>query len=72
MYTLIDTLEMAKNRAVEPDHLQDSPLSHILPTILSEVAPPQTDGSNDVNVMGVQAVMDFDFNREQITKFILI
>ena len=61
VYTLLDTLEMAKNRAVEPDHLDQSPLSHILPSILSEVVPPQMRGDDDTNPLGVQVVMDFAF-----------
>lgn len=64
VYTLLDTLEMAKNRAVEPDHLDKSPLSHILPAVLSEVAPPQSGDLGDQNVLGVQVVMDFAFNEE--------
>ena len=64
--TLIDTLEMSKNRAVEPDHLDKSPLSHLLPAVLSEVAPPQAGDLNDTNVLGVQVVMDFAFNQEPI------
>jgi len=61
VYTLLDTLDMAKNRAVEPDHLDQSPLSHILPSILSEVVPPQVRGDDDTNPLGVQVVMDFAF-----------
>jgi hypothetical protein len=61
LVTLIDTLEMAKNRAVEPDHLEQSPLSHILPAILSEVVPPQAASDGDANPLGVQVVMDFAF-----------
>ncbi|MBX3252644.1 MAG: hypothetical protein KF862_00780 [Chitinophagaceae bacterium] len=62
--TLLDTLEMAKNRAVEPDHVDQSALSHILPGILSEVAPPQMGNIPDANPLGVQVVMDFAFNRQ--------
>lgn len=61
VFTLLDTLEMAKNRAVEPDHLDQSPLSHILPGILSEVVPPQITEDDDANPLGVQVVMDFAF-----------
>jgi hypothetical protein len=61
VFTLVDTLEMAKNRAVEPDHLDQSPLSHILPSILSEVVPPQVREDGDANPLGVQVVMDFEF-----------
>lgn len=62
--TLLDTLEMAKNRAVEPDHLDQSVLSHILPGILAEVAPPQMSNINDSNPLGVQVTMDFSFNNK--------
>lgn len=58
VHTIIDTIEMAKNRAVEPDHLEKSFLSHVLPGVISEVAPPQSN-NNDQNPLGVQAVMDF-------------
>jgi hypothetical protein len=63
VFTLMDTLEMAKNRAVEPDHLDQSALSHILPGIMAEVAPPQSAGMGDTNPLGVQVVMDFAFNQ---------
>lgn len=62
VYTLLDTLEIAKNRAVEPDHIDKSALSHILPGVLSEVAPPQV-GDVDANPLGVQVAMDFAFNK---------
>jgi len=68
VYTLIDTLEMAKNRAVEPDHIDKSELSHILPGVLSEVAPPQTADIGDANPLGVQVVMDFSFNQQPIVQ----
>ena len=68
VFTLIDTLEMAKNRAVEPDHIDKSELSHILPGVLSEVAPPQTADIGDDNPLGVQVVMDFSFNQQPIVQ----
>ena len=64
VHTLLDTLEMAKNRAVEPDHIDQSALSHILPGVLSEVAPPQMSDIDDANPLGVQVVMDFAFNKQ--------
>ncbi|MGN6435171.1 MAG: hypothetical protein ACTHMM_01510 [Agriterribacter sp.] len=64
VFTLLDTLEMAKNRAVEPDHIDQSALSHILPGVLSEVAPPQMGDIDDANPLGVQVVMDFSFNKQ--------
>ena len=68
VFTLIDTLEMAKYRAVEPDHIDKSELSHILPGVLSEVAPPQIADVGDANPLGVQVVMDFSFNQQPIVQ----
>ena len=64
VYTLEDTLELAKNRAVEPEHLEDSLLGQILPGILTEIVPPQLrpDDDNDNpqdNPLGLQVVTDF-------------
>jgi hypothetical protein len=61
VYTLLDTLELAKNRAVEPDHLDKSRFSHIFPAIMAEVVPPKVEEDGDVNPLGVQVVMDFAF-----------
>lgn len=61
VFTLLDTLELAKNRAVEPDHLDKSRFSHIFPSIMSEVVPPRVEEDGDVNPLGVQVVMDFAF-----------
>ena len=58
VYTIIDTVELAKNRAVEPDHFDHSFLSQIVPGIFSEVVPPQF-RHEDTNPLGVQVVMDF-------------
>lgn len=64
--TLKDTLEMAKNRAVEPEHLEDTVFGQILPALLTEVVPPQllpgdADNSADAqnNPLGLQVVTDF-------------
>jgi len=64
--TLNDTLEMAKNRAVEPEHLEDTVFGQILPALLTEVVPPQLlpgDGDNSGNAqnnpLGLQVVTDF-------------
>ncbi|MFT3701514.1 MAG: hypothetical protein QM802_04050 [Agriterribacter sp.] len=64
--TLNDTLEMAKNRAVEPEHLEDTVFGQILPALLTEVVPPQllpdgSDNSADAqdNPLGLQVVTDF-------------
>lgn len=58
VYTIIDTVELAKNRAVEPDHFDNTYLSQILPGVFSEVVPPQF-RNEDTNPLGVQVVMDF-------------
>jgi hypothetical protein len=64
--TLPDTLEMAKNRAVEPEQLEDTVFGQILPALLTEVVPPQllpgeADNSGDAqnNPLGLQVVTDF-------------
>jgi hypothetical protein len=64
--TLNDTLELAKNRAVEPEHLEDTVFGQILPGLLTEVVPPQLlpsggDNSGDAqnNPLGLQVVTDF-------------
>jgi hypothetical protein len=66
VYTLNDTLELAKNRAVEPDHLEDTVFGQILPAIMTEIVPPQllpedSDDSADAqdNPLGLQVVTDF-------------
>ncbi|MDN3657348.1 hypothetical protein QWZ08_16980 [Ferruginibacter paludis] len=57
VYTIIDTMDLAKNRAVEPDHFDKSFLGQVLPGIFSEVVPPQF-RNEDTNPLGVQVVMD--------------
>ena len=66
VYTLNDTLELAKNRAVEPEHLEDTVFGQILPAIMTEIVPPQllpadSDDSSDAqdNPLGLQVVTDF-------------
>lgn len=58
VYTITDTMEMAKIRAVEPDHLEQTWLNQILPSVNAEVVPPQM-RNEDSNPLGVQAVLDF-------------
>ena len=58
VYTVIDTIALAKIRAVEPDHLETSVLNHVIPAVVSEIAPP-TANPLDNNPLGVQVVMDF-------------
>ncbi|RAJ81879.1 hypothetical protein CLV59_104104 [Chitinophaga dinghuensis] len=62
---VIDTVELAKNRAVEPDDLETSMLSHVLPTIISEVVPPREKAGN--KAFGGKPTMDFSEN-QPVTK----
>ena len=71
VYTLMDTFEMARNRTVEPDHLENSIFGQILPSIISEVVPPQLldseegeegEEEGEQNVLGAQVVLDFADN----------
>jgi len=59
--TLTETLDLAKNRAVEPDQLQESPLQHLLPMLSAEIVPGELrDGENNsINPLGTQVVLDF-------------
>ncbi len=61
VYTLLETLELAKLRAVEPDHLDQTLFSQIVPAVMSEVVPQQMQ-EGDENPMGVQIVLDFKVN----------
>ena len=63
VYTLIDTMEMAKNRAVEPDHLEKSRYAQMLPAIMSEVVPPELRDETSTNPLGTQVVTDFAENK---------
>ena len=58
VHTITDTMEMAKIRAVEPDHLEMTWLNQIIPSVYAEVVPPQM-RNEDSNPLGVQAVLDF-------------
>ncbi|MET0242955.1 MAG: hypothetical protein ABW174_05790, partial [Flavitalea sp.] len=60
VHTVIDTVELGKIRAVEPDHINKSYLSLAMNAIVGEIPPPQVEGE-DANALGVQAVMDFSF-----------
>jgi len=69
LVTLIDTLNLAKNRAVEPDHLENTIFAQALPAIMSEVVPPQVRvemGEGETrNPLGAQVVMDFADNLKE-------
>jgi hypothetical protein len=62
VYTIRDTLAMAKTRGVEPDHLEKSRLSQVLPSIVTEVVPSQVQ-DDDGNALGVQVALDFVDNK---------
>jgi hypothetical protein len=73
VYALGDTLKMAKNRAVEPEHLDDTVFGQIMPALMYEVVPPQllpdsADDSSDAqdNPLGLQVVTDFGVVNETI------
>ena len=59
IYTMIDTLDLAKNRAVEPDHLENSVFGQVLPAVISEVVPPQLRPDEFYNPLGTQVVLDY-------------
>lgn len=56
LQTLHDTYELAKNRAVEPQHLRDDVYGQLLPGLLGEIAPLGGGGLADFRV-----VMDFGY-----------
>ena len=61
VYTLLDTLELAKLRAVEPEHIDKTMFSQLLPTLLGEVVPAEMQDAT-INPLGVQVVVDFAAN----------
>lgn len=67
--TLVDTLNLAKSRAVEPDHLENTLFAQTLPAIMAEVVPPQLrsemDNNNNRNPLGTQVVLDFADNLQE-------
>jgi len=58
LLTLTETLELAKNRAVEPDQIQKGSLQHLLPMLSAEVVPGELHESS-TNPLGTQVVLDF-------------
>ncbi len=67
-YILEDTFSLAKNRTVEPDHLENSMFGQVLPAIVTEVIPPQIIGEeddDDENLMGSQVILDFATNLQE-------
>jgi hypothetical protein len=69
VHTIEDTVELAKNRAVEPEHLEDTVFGQILPGILMEIVPPTSSGVSfdpTDNPLGMQVVTDFKVNNETV------
>jgi hypothetical protein len=67
MITLDDTLELCKNRAVEPEHLENTVFGQIVPGILTEIVPPQLippPEETESNPLGYQVVTDFKVNND--------
>lgn len=67
MMTLSDTLELSKNRAVEPEHLENTVFGQIVPGILTEIVPPQLlppPEETESNPLGYQVVTDFKVNND--------
>ena len=49
--TVKETIEMAKNRMVEPEHLLNSDLSHLLPSILTEIGLDKPELAKDLETL---------------------
>jgi hypothetical protein len=67
--TLVDTLELAKNRAVEPEHLESSVVGQILPGLMFEVVPPTTGEvtpQDDSNALGWQVITNLKANNDNV------
>jgi hypothetical protein len=61
--TIRETVELAKNRAVEPDHIEKSVFAGLLPAITSEVIPPNVPQEEHQMEPNTQVSMDFiEFN----------
>lgn len=62
LYTLEDTLDLSKIRVIEPEHLDDSMFSQVLPGILGEAIPPAI--TDDNTGMEQQILMQLSNNNE--------
>jgi hypothetical protein len=58
--TLHDTLEIARNRTVEAEHLAGEVYTQLLPAITGELVPDQPSGSAEVT--GSRVILDFGIN----------
>ncbi|RMG72414.1 MAG: hypothetical protein D6722_05465, partial [Bacteroidetes bacterium] len=68
VYTLIDTLRLAKVRAVEPAQIDQSRYAQLLPAIVAEAIPPQIQAQDDddgQSPVGIQVVLDFGTNNQE-------
>ena len=63
MDTLNETIQMAQIRAVEPDMIQDSPLSQVLPAIMAQISGGGTDVSPslDFGKNGIDTSLGYDY-----------
>jgi hypothetical protein len=59
--TLHDTLELAKNRALELEHLQDDLYGQLLPAVIGELVP-EAVTTTQGEVSGSRVVLDFESN----------
>ncbi|PBQ33646.1 hypothetical protein CNR22_18310 [Sphingobacteriaceae bacterium] len=63
MDTLNETIQMAQIRAVEPDMIQDSPLSQVLPAIMAQISGGGSDVSPslDFGKNGIDTSLGYDY-----------
>jgi hypothetical protein len=59
--TLHDTLDLARSRAVEPEHLAGEVYAQLLPAVTGELVPDHL-GSSDAEVGGSRVILDFGIN----------
>ena len=58
--TLHDTLEIARNRTVEAEHLAGEVYAQLLPAITGELVPDHLSGTAEVT--GSRVILDFGIN----------
>ncbi len=61
VHTLHDTFEIARNRAVEPEHLNGTLYAQLLPAVQGELVPNLIDDSS-TDLSGSRAILDFGAN----------
>ena len=66
VHTLHDTLEVARNRTVELDHLGDEVYAQILPAVTGELVPQHLKSAQG-EVSGSRVIFDFEANHYNIT-----